>query len=290
MVLESLIKSEAAEQRPWKMFFVGLLFASVAIFLSLWIFRDQASLIMVFLTVVACIPLIYNTLSYEEKKDARKNVKEVFLLKEHSKALAFFMFLFLGITIAFSLWYILLPENLVQTTFNTQIATIKAINSRVFLGSTINMAGLSRSNIFSQILFNNFKVLFFCIFFSFFYGAGAIFILTWNASVISAAIGTFFRRNIAKYAGLMGFAQVASYFHVFSAGLLRYFIHGVPEILAYFIGGLAGGIISVAVIRHDFGTESFKHVLYDSIDLLVLAVLTIVFAALIEVYVTPIFF
>ena len=152
MVLESLINPKAAEHRPWKMFFIGLLFASVAIFLSLWIFRDQASLIMVFLTVIACVPLMYNTLKYEEKKDARRNVKEMFLLKEHSKALTFFMFLFLGITIAFSLWYILLPENLVQTTFNTQIATIKAINSRVFLGNTINMAGLSRSGIFSKIL------------------------------------------------------------------------------------------------------------------------------------------
>lgn len=290
MVLESLIQPLSAEQRPWKMFFVGLLFASVAIFLSLWIFKDQASLIMVFLTVIACIPLIHTTLKFEESKDERKNVKEIFLLKEHSKALSFFMFLFLGITIAFSLWYILLPENLVQSTFNTQIATINAINSRVFLGGTINTAALSKGQIFNQILLNNFKVLFFCIFFSFFYGAGAIFILTWNASVISAAIGIFFRRNISEYLGLMGLAKIAAHFHIFSAGLLRYFIHGIPEILAYFIGALAGGIISIAVIRHDFGTERFKHVLYDSLDLLILAILTVIFAAFIEVYITPIFF
>jgi len=28
-------------------------------------------------------------------------------------------------------------------------------------------------------------------------------------------------------------------------------IHGIPEIVAYFIGALAGGIISVAIIRKD---------------------------------------
>ena len=69
--------------------------------------------------------------------------------------------------------------------------------------------------------------------------------------------------------------------------LVRY---GIPEILSYFIGALAGGIISIAIIRHDFGTERFKHVLYDSVDLLILAILTVIFAAFIEVYVTPIFF
>jgi len=94
MVLESLIGIKKAEHSPWDLFFVGLLFASIGIFLSLWIFKDHSSLVMVFLTVMACIPIIHKTLSYEEKKDT-KIKKESTLLKEHSKALLFFIHLFL---------------------------------------------------------------------------------------------------------------------------------------------------------------------------------------------------
>ena len=68
MVLESLISPKKAEGKPLELFFIGLIYSSVAMFLSLWIFKDQASLVMVFLTVLAAIPLTYNTMKYEEKK------------------------------------------------------------------------------------------------------------------------------------------------------------------------------------------------------------------------------
>ena len=66
--------------------------------------------------------------------------------------------------------------------------------------------------------------------------------------------------------------------------------HGIFEILAYFMGGLAGGIISVAVIRHEVGTPVFKRVLLDSIDLILLAIGVLIVAAFIEVYITPALF
>jgi uncharacterized membrane protein SpoIIM required for sporulation len=66
--------------------------------------------------------------------------------------------------------------------------------------------------------------------------------------------------------------------------------HGVFEILSYFVAGLAGGIISIAVTNHDFGTKKFQHVLLDSIDLILLSVLLLLVAALVEVFVTPLLF
>ncbi|HLD14962.1 MAG TPA: stage II sporulation protein M, partial [Candidatus Nanoarchaeia archaeon] len=249
MVLESLIGPKKAERSPWDVFFIGMLYASLAMFLSVWIFREQASIIMVLLTVIACLPLMHKTLILEEKKDKRIE-KEIPLLKEHWKALQFFMYLFLGFVAAFSIWYVFLPDDMVKTTFNSQIETINAINSRVtgHTGQTISSANIadasgsaaSLGNIFVQILTNNLKVLLFCVFFAFFYGAGSIFILAWNASVISAAIGTFIRNNFGEYAATVGLTKVGGYFHIFSLGFARYFIHGIPEILAYFIGALAG--------------------------------------------------
>ena len=302
MVLESMISPEKAERKPWDMIFIGFLYASIAMFLSVWVFKEEASLVMVLLTVTAATPLMVNAIRFEEEKDSRID-KESTLLKEHAKALSFFVFLFIGFVLAFTVWFVFLPDQIVQAVFNTQLTTIKAINSQITGGSSflnsanvfsgslpIDAAAMSTTNLLYHIVANNMKVLLFCIFFSFFYGAGAIFILTWNASVISAAVGTFIRNNIGAYATSVGLTRVGGYFHIFSLGLLRYAIHGIPEILAYFIGGLAGGIISVAVIRHDFGTKTFKKIVFDSFDLLVLAVAVLFIAGLLEIYVTPLFF
>ena len=283
MVLESFISPAKAENKPWTMLFLGFMYAVVAVFLSLWIFKQYSSLVMVFLTVVATIPLVYNTLKLEEEKDT-KIKSEMSLLKEHSKALKFFIYMFIGFVFAFVAVYIILPTDLVQVLFSSQVETIESINSRVS-GNAINT-----SNIFAQIFLNNIKVLMFCIFFAFFYGAGAIFILAWNASVISAAVGTFIRDKIAEYAAQIGSLNLFNYFFIFNLGLLRYFIHGIPEILAYFIGALAGGIISVAMINHDIESEKFNNIMLDALDLTMLAVFVLFMAALVEVFVTPLFF
>jgi uncharacterized membrane protein SpoIIM required for sporulation len=285
MVLESLISPFKAEQKPRKLLLLGFVFCTVAIFLSLWIFKSQSSMIMVFLTAMAAIPLIFNTITMEEEKGL-EGMEESWLLKEHSKALRAFIFLFIGATIAFAFWYVLLSSSTVTSLFQAQTDTINSINGKL----TGNASTSVTIGFFSKIFFNNLKVLIFCILFSFIYGSGAIFILSWNASVIGAAMGYFIRSELSSVAQLIGFDKVAHYFQIISLGLFRYSIHGIPEILAYFIGGLAGGIISIAVIKHDFGTNKFEHILLDSADLILLSILVLFFAAVLEVFVTPTIF
>ena len=274
MVLEAIINPLKAEKKPWEMLIIGFVYCSVALFLGLWIFESHASLVMVFLTVLASIPLIYSTITLEEEKDLTMK-DEHWLLKEHGKALSFFIFLFFGITIAITLWYVVLPSSLTLNLFSIQTQTISAINSKV-TGNFAQSMGLV-----SKILLNSLKVLVFCLLFALVYGAGAIFILTWNASVIGVAIGNFIKSNLAAY---------SNYFHVTTFALIRYLTHGTFEILAYFIAGLAGGIISVAGMKHDFGSKKFEHVMIDSADLILIAIVILVVAAFIEVYVTPLFF
>ena len=99
MVLEDLLTPEGAERKPWHMLPLGALYASIGVFLALWIFREQASLIVVFLTVMACIPLIYKIVKFEEDKETKID-KEMSILKEHRKALSAFIYLFMGFVIA----------------------------------------------------------------------------------------------------------------------------------------------------------------------------------------------
>src|SRR3989338_6546321 len=113
MVLESLLNPLKAERKPWEMFFIGILYSSVAILLSMWIFRDQTSLVMVFLTVTACVPIMYNTMRLEESKDMAMP-KEKALMKEHNRAIIFLMFLFFGITLSFVTWYVFLPSDVIS--------------------------------------------------------------------------------------------------------------------------------------------------------------------------------
>lgn len=283
MVLESIIGPKKAEKEPKEMFLYGILYSFVAVLLSLWIFGDQASLIMVFLIVLASMPLVYRTFRLEEKKD-EKIKQESTLLKEHAKALSFLMYMSLGIILCLSLFFIFLPEAAVDNLFGSQLKTIQAINTNVNSGYAI------KGSFIAPILLNNVKVLLFSVLFSFFYGAGAIFILAWNSSVIAAAIGVFMRKNIDTYAATVGFTKVAGYFHIFSFSILRYLTHGIFELLAYFIGALAGGMISIAVIRQDIGSEKFKRVMKDALTLFLVAVMILILAAYIEIFITPSFF
>jgi len=269
MVLEAILNpNEHLERKLWMIFIIGFLYASIAVIISLGMFRSHASMVMVFLIVFASIHLIYYLIKTEERKDI-VIPSEFSLLKEHGKIISIFLCLFLGVLTSFVIWGVMLPEPVANDLFRAQIQTINGINAAT--GNPISPSFLP------FIFLNNIKVLFFCVLFSFVYGAGAIFILIWNASVGGAFIANFIRTKLVYL----------NPFHSMALGFMRYLPHGIIEMAAYFIGGLAGGIISVAVIRHDFGTRKFFKILFDSSELLLIAIILLIVGALVEIFVTP---
>lgn len=292
-MLESLINPKKAERRPWEMFFIGALYAAISIFITDFlflnnpVFEKHISILIVCFTVLFSIPFFFYLIRLEEEKDVKIR-SEKRLLKEHGKALSALLFLFLGYLVAFSLLYIILPKETTNINFKIQIETYCLINARYnfeecvkghISGGVIESEreavnikeGMARV---STILSNNFYVLLFSLLFSFLFGAGAIFILAWNGSVIAAAIGIFAKENLAQL----------------PAGFLRYMIHGLPEIASYFIVALAGGIIGTALIKHEFGHQKFWRVLEDSLDLIIISLVVLIVAAFIEVFITPLLF
>jgi len=282
MVLESLTNPAKAERHPILVLLLGMVYGTLAIFLALWIFEEQSSMVMVFLATIAALPLMYHTLRYEEQKNFSSQ-RNKSMIREHAPAMVFFLMLFLGMAIAYTFWYIALPSDIASSLFRVQTQTISNLNQHV-------TGKVTQTALLSKIFLNNIKVMIFCILFSFLYGSGAIFILAWNASVIGSAAGNFIRSHMAKFAGAVGLHKVGAYFYVGSLSILRYAIHGIPEIFAYVIGGLAGGILSMAIVKHDFGTGKFEKILLDVSDLVLLAVLVLFVAALLEVFVTPALF
>jgi len=282
-MLESMFNPRRLEKGPWKMFFIGILYASLSLLLAKWFFAKDAVLsgysgiIVVTFCVMFTIPFMYFIIREEEAED-----EEVFGLlsvwKIHKDAIYAFLWLFLGFIIAFSFWYIILQDS---TLFNAQIETYCMINSPGSIDSCVDKYDISKSTgaatqglRFLSIIENNVYVMIFTLIFSLIFGAGAIFILAWNASVISAAISIFSGQRISEI----------------PFGIARYMIHGFPEIAAYFITALAGGIFGVGIIRNGIRSKRFLHVIENTAILLFIALLVLVLAALIEVYLTPILF
>jgi uncharacterized membrane protein SpoIIM required for sporulation len=285
-MLEMLIKPKKAERKPWEMFFIGVFYASLSVVLVRLVFsqdvvlKQQAGILVVFFTVLFSLPFMYFTLKLEEDK-IRKGRGSIELIKTHRNAIYAFLWLFVGFTIAYAFWYSVLPTT---EEFRVQIETYCAINRPGNFEAclkqysikevTVTTPFLTNKERLFLIFTNNMYVLLFTLVFSIIFGAGVIFILAWNASVIGAAIGIFTDFNLAAL----------------PLGLLRFFIHGLPEIASYFTVALAGGMVSVAVIKHETGTEKFWEVLQDSLNLIIVAVGVLFVAALIEVFVTPLLF
>ena len=286
-MIEMIINPKTAEKSSWRMFFVGLLYATLSLLLTHWFFSADPALskysgmIVVTFCVMFSLPYMYYMIKIESEED--EQIEGLFAIwKTHSDVIYGFMWLFLGFVIAFSFWNIVLGN---PDLFNAQIETYCAINNQADIENCIAKYGYSAESAgitgevtqtgrLLSIIQNNIYVMIFTLFFSIIFGAGAIFVLAWNASVISAAIGIF-----AKY-------QVEN----IPLGILRYMIHGFPEIAAYFITALAGGIFGIGIIRNGLRDKKFLRVLENVVILLFIAIIVLLFAAIVEVYFTPLLF
>ncbi len=285
-MLESLINPKRAEKGPWKMFFIGLIYGSLSLLLVYWFFANDpvlsqySGMIVVTFCVMFSLPFMYYIIKQEAAQD--EQVEGLLgVWKAHSDAILALMWLFLGFIIAFSLWYMVLQDT---NLFNAQIETYCMINNpgniadcvaRYDFSQQITPTGAATREIrFLSIIENNVYVMIFTLIFSLIFGAGAIFVLAWNASVIAAAISIFTKYQIPQI----------------PLGIARYMIHGFPEITAYFITALAGGIFGVGIIKNGVRNKRFLRVVENVVILLFVAIVILILAAVIEVYFTPILF
>jgi uncharacterized membrane protein SpoIIM required for sporulation len=263
-MLKILFSVKRAERHPVEMMVIGFFYASISILLSFFILPEYSSLIIVFFTVISCLYVVQKAIIVEERRD-RDVCSEEKLLRYHAKALYFLLFLFLGFVAAFTLWTIILPYDSVNSIFSLQSSAIREIK---------NLTGNAfANNGFSAILFNNLKVVLISFFLALFYGAGAIFILVWNASVMGFIIVDLARNTF----GLASLPAIIS----------KYFLHGLPEMTSYFTATLAGGILFISLINGDILSKP-KKIAFDIFLLIFISLALLVSAALIEVYITPI--
>ena len=283
-MLEEIISPKEAEKGPWKMLPIGIVYASLSLLLVHLFFPDDPlanGMTVVAFCVMFTLPFMFYMIKREEKED--ENIEGFFSVwRTHSDAIYAFMWLFLGFIIAFSFWNIVLQN---PNLLNFQVETYCRINSPgnverctslyTITGEAIDISGsTTKVGRFFSILENNVYVMIFTLIFSLLFGAGAIFVLIWNASVIAAAIGIFTKYQLSEI----------------PLGIARYMIHGFPEIAAYFTTALAGGIFGIGVVRHGIRDPKFLRIIENTGILLFISILILILAAIIEVYFTPLLF
>lgn len=266
---EVLLSAKKAERHPLEIVFIGFFYATLSLIISIWIFPEHSSLVMVFLTVISCIYVVQGALIIEEINEDSDNEEE-WILKQHTKTIILLLCLFIGFLLAFVFWTVILSNESSSLIFNMQQNIINDIRNDRITGNSIS------NSAFLIIMENNLKVLLFSLILAVFYGAGAIFILAWNASIMGFAIGSLAKNTLGLSSLPLAFTG--------------YLIHGIPEMLSYFIAALAGGIFFIRIIRNDFKKDKMKKTLIDLSLLIIISILILIIAALIEVYITPIIF
>ncbi|MCK4883264.1 MAG: stage II sporulation protein M [Candidatus Diapherotrites archaeon] len=304
MVLESLIKPEDAERNPLELFFATLLFASVSLWLAGYMFPGSSSILMVSFVTIITVPLFLNLFRIEESKDRwvvwnhgkDPRADNSNLIYRHSDVMKTYAVFFIALVFAFSFWYTILPSEETNLFFKEQVNTWKGIKS-AFSGNVIVVTeSCADNNIvcacnkdsggFAQcaggIFKNNFLVLLLAVITSFLFGAGAVWLITWNASVLSVAVGELAKSQISLYSHFGSFAVVVAFVFAMPQAILLYMPHGMPEISAYFLAAVSGGIISAGIATARYRKDEFMEIIKDSLFLFIIAVLMLIVGALIE--------
>jgi uncharacterized membrane protein SpoIIM required for sporulation len=268
MVFEQFLKIKTIERRPYYAFFLGLLYVFIAYFTSKIFFRETVSLAAMFLVTLLLVPTVFKLLTIEERRERKDGLKRFFY--DHRDIFEVYLFLFLGIFTGCFLLGLLSGINI----FDYQLNLLKSQEglSSELVQNKLDQGIGSSFNGFLGLLENNLTVVLLCYVLSFFYGAGAMFLIVLNASVFSTFI-LFVINNLTTA------SNKAAIFGIF-------LVHLVPELFGFMLAAIAGGVVSKALMKEKFRSEPFKNIMKDASVLFLLSAAFIILAAFLETYVT----
>ncbi len=213
--------------------------ASLSIFFSYYIFPSQASVLAITFIVIGLTPPLYSLVAAEEKIVAQSDRRTTFFMN-YGNIIVTLLVISLGLLLAYSFWHAALPED--PEYRGDRCSTSLPCKQSVFsfqLGYPQQARGLDTT----------LGLMLICFALSLFLGAGAILIIAWDISSLAAG----------------GFG---------SMGLLGY----MPQLLGFFLTGMAGALLSFAIVRHEWKSPGFLIVIKDSLKLLGLSLALMVFS------------
>jgi len=266
LMLESLVSFEEIDRRPILMAVWSFVVCNIAVLISsqipLAVPGTNPGFLSVLFTIIPSVYFLTSLIKREEEIEERliDHHYRARFWERHEKDILTLLFYFAGLTACFALWSFLLPQS--EIFFQAQITEINRIQG--IAGIT---GSLTKQETFMRIFYNNLQVMLFSFIFAFIFGAGAVFIITWNASVLGVYIG-----------------QLSSQIWHVPIVSLSFLPHGIPEIAGYVAAGLAGGLLSAAIIRKN-SRRVLKTITIDSMLVMILAIALILLGAAVETWI-----
>ncbi len=268
MVLEHLFPADWLQKKSRYGFILGFLYSIIGIALAKILFPEDPALVAVAFTSLMLLPELYKMFSIEEREEGKEeqfSIRELF--KDNLPFVKSYLMIFLGILLSYSISSMILPSFEVNTLFREQLEV---------RGGNLTGGAVFSQGLFVSLLKNNFWVLVACFFLSLFTGDGAIFLITWNASVWGTIFGVT-ARNAASLSG--------SPLYYFVLIMMIVTPHMILEALSYILAAISGGVISKDVLLEKIDSERFNTVFVYNFVLFLAASLFLLAGVAVETFV-----
>lgn len=292
MVIERIFREQLLRQKPVFALFAGAFFTVCGFITSYLLFQPFIGLATILFTVILALPSLMRLFELEEGTQR----SEQSFLTQNEALIDFYLYFFIGSFMVFFL---------IALWSNSLVLSIDDLRSPRGYATEYDLPqppSLQTNEVYG-IFMNNLYVMLISFVLSLFYGAGSLFLITFNGSIFAAALAkvitlklprdpswytyTFSLLGAPLSFSIQGFLATYS-FMACNLGIM--FFHGIPEVLAYFFAAISGGVLSEAVLREQFFSKGFFTILRNALWLLALAILVLFIAAGIEIEISKYLF
>lgn len=268
-MFDKILSAKNVESNANYALFAGVFFTLVSFITSYVLFKRTQAFVgvaTVLFAVVLSLPILVKLF------DAVPLNNQSSFFKKTRHLYDFYVYFFIGSFVVFFLLSLAVPSKVLSADqlFGTETKIILA-----------QKAGLppppvDQSDLIVGIFKNNFYVMAISFILSLLYGAGSLLLLTLNASIFASSLSSVIRQTALS-------TDVVHLYTVMSCNMGVMFFHMIPEVTAYFLSAIAGGVLSYAVGKEKlFSSHSFK-IIRNSLMLFAAAVIVLIIAAVIEV-------
>lgn len=286
MVFEQIIKTQWIKKKPSYSLLFGIVSAIISFFTAFILFYRVPRFIGIatmFFIVIISVPSVMKLFENEELTEVRGK-KRPFMM-EHESIIDFFIYYFVGVFLILFIIALIQPSMVFSESglYGQQIGRAVNYNDLPPPPEPSQSLANTRLSILNPEMYaifqNNIFVMLVSFLLCFFYGSGALFLITLNASVFAAALASVIRIRLPSVSFLFKLTFIP-------CNLSIMFLHMLPELSSYLIAAIAGGVLSKAFVRERFMSKRFLLVLKDAVILLIIAIIVLIFAAMIEVAVS----
>ncbi len=274
----------------FRLFIIAFIASLVSIAIMARTFTEHTGVLANAFILIVFLPMIHRIFVLERGKEiilmSFKRYSFFGFILRHKILIITYLILLLGVAFGFATGYVVFGKaspSLFKSQINvlSQTEAVKK-ESLPVTGATAGeisetakkeqeVAGKEKKKfwmVFFFLLKNNITVVTIAILLSFLYASGGLFLIFWNASILGVLLGYEVVRTQGIFTALYNFILILP--------------HGMFEMVGYFVGGIAGTVLSMALFEIKERGEASYILVMDTLWLVLLAALFILIGACIE--------